>query len=67
MLLSPWSRKRGRVAVTTTGSRTMTSPEAWPTLSSVHATAITRTVPAKAGMSKVTSAVPSGPTVTMPE
>ena len=67
MLLSPVSRKRGSVAVTTTGSRTITSSEAWPTLSLLQATAITRTVPAKAGMSKLVSAVPSGPTVTMPE
>ena len=67
MLLSPVSRKRGSVAVTTTGSRTITSSVACPTLSLLQATAITLTVPAKAGMSKLVSAVPSGPTVTMPE
>ena len=64
---SPVSRKRGRVAVSTTGSRTVTSPEAWPTLSFDQATAITRTVPANAGMSNRTSAVPSDFTLTMPE
>ena len=64
---SPVSRKRGKVAVSTTGSRTITSPEAWPTLSFDQATAITRTVPAKAGMSNCTSAVPSDRTFTMPE
>ena len=64
---SPVSRKRGKVAVSTTGSRTITSPEARPTLSLLQATAITRTVPANAGISNVTSAVPSGLTVTMPE
>ena len=60
--MSPINRKRGSVAVTTTGSRTTTSAEAWPTLSLLQATAITRTVPTKAGMSKLTSAVPSAPT-----
>ena len=53
--------------MSTTASRTITSPEAWPTLSFDHATAITRTVPANAGMSNDTSAVPSGFTVTTPE
>ncbi len=67
VLRSPVSRKRGSVAVSTTGSRTVTSPLARPTLSLLQATAITRTVPANAGMSKATSAVPSGLTVTMPE
>ena len=67
MLLSPINRKRGSVAMTTTGSRTTTSAEAWPTLSLLQATAITRTVPVKAGMAKFTSAVPSAPTLTMPE
>jgi hypothetical protein len=33
----------------------------------LQATAITRTVPVKAGMAKLTSAVPSAPTVTMPD
>jgi len=37
------SRKRGKVAVSTTGSRTITSPDACPTLSFDQATAITRT------------------------
>ena len=64
---SPLSRKRGSVAVSTTGSRMMTSPAARPTLSFDQATAITRAVPAKSGMSNATSAVPSGLTVTMPE
>ena len=54
-------------ASTTTGSRTITSAEAWPTASSVQAIAIRRTVPVKSGMSKVTVAVPSAPTSTMPE
>ena len=39
---SPLSRKRGSVAVSTTGSRTVTSPTARPTLSLLQATAITR-------------------------
>ena len=64
--LSPLSRKRGRVAVSTTGSRTVTSIVARPSLVEVHATAITRAVPANSGMSKLISAVPSAPTVTMP-
>ena len=66
MLLSPVSRKRGKVAVSTTGSRTITSPEARPTLSLLQATAMTRTVPAKAGISNATSAWPER-TSTMPE
>src|SRR6516225_4004126 len=61
-LRSPASMNRGRVAVRTTGSRTVTSPEVWPTLSFDHATAMTRTVPANSGMSKPTSAVPSAAT-----
>ncbi len=65
--LSPVSRKRGIVEVITTGSRTTTSLEPWPTRFSLQATAMTRTVPVKAGISNSTSAVPSGPTVTMPE
>ena len=64
---SPLSRKRGKVAVSTTGSRTVTSVVARPSLVELHATAITRAVPANSGMSKLISAVPSGPTVTMPE
>ena len=56
-----------QVAVSTTGSRMITSPTARPTLSFAQATAITRAVPAKSGMSNATSAVPSGLTVTMPE
>ena len=58
---------RGNVAVTTTGSRAITSPEACPTLSWLQATAMTRTVPVKSGISNATSAVPSRPTVTRPE
>jgi uncharacterized protein YfaS (alpha-2-macroglobulin family) len=65
VLLSPVSRKRGRVAVSTTGSRTMTSPEARPTLSLLQATSMTRTVPANAGISNATSACPER-TSTMP-
>lgn len=66
MLLSPVRRKRGKVAVSTTGSRTVTSPDARPTLSRLQATAMTRTVPAKAGISNVTSACPER-TSTIPE
>ena len=57
---SPTERKRGSVPASTTGSRTITSALALPTRSFVQATAITRAVPLKAGMSKSTSAVPSG-------
>ena len=57
---SPTERKRGSVPASTTGSRTITSALALPTRSFVQATAITRTVPLKAGMSKATLAVPSG-------
>jgi len=64
---SPLSRKRGSVAVSTTGSRTVTSVVARPTLVAVQATAMIRAVPANSGMSKPISALPSGPTVTMPE
>ncbi len=67
MLVSPLKRKRGSEAVTTTGSRTTTSPEAWPVLSLLQAIAITRTVPVNAGISKLTSAVPSSLALTMPE
>ena len=56
---SPGARKRGRLAVSTIGSRTITSPLAWPTASLVQATAITRTVPLNCGMSKSTVALPS--------
>ncbi len=45
----------------------MTSVEALPTRSFVQATAITRAVPLKAGRSKLTLALPSGPTRTRPE
>ena len=64
---SPTERKRGNVPASTTGSRTITSAVALPTRSFDQATAMTRSVPLKAGTSKVTSAVPSGPTVTTPE
>ena len=40
---------------------------ACPTLSLLQATAMTLTVPVKAGIGNSTSAVPSGPTVTIPE
>ena len=46
--------------VTTTGSWTTTSLTAWPTALSVQAMAMTRTVPLKSGMSKLTLALPSG-------
>ncbi len=44
-----------------------TSDEACPTCDFVQATAITRAEPLKAGTSKLTRAVPSGPTFTTPE
>ena len=55
------------VPETTTGSRAITSLEMWPTLVLVQATAMTRMVPLKAGMSKSTDAVPSSATLTIPE
>ena len=58
--MSPTARKRGSVPAMTMGSLTITSLAAWPTFVDVHATAIRRTVPLNAGMSKETSAVPSG-------
>ena len=64
---SPFSKKRGSVAVSTTGSRMVTSPTARPTMLLLQATAMTRAVPAKSGISNRTSALPSGLTVTMPE
>ncbi len=45
-------RKRGRLAVTTTGSRTIMSAEAAPTFAPVQATAVMRTAPLKEGRSK---------------
>ena len=65
--LSPGARKRGRLAVTTTGSRTITSDVAWPTASLVQATAMTRTVPLNCGMSKSIVALPSASSFTGPE
>ena len=50
-----------------TGSRTITSLEAEPTLPALHATAVRRTVPLKSGSWNSTLAVPSAPTWTMPE
>ena len=67
MPLSPLSRKRGKVAVSTTGSRTITSVVARPSLVAVQATAITRAVPANSGMSNSICALPSAATVTIPE
>ena len=64
---SPISRKRGRVALTTTGSRIVTSAWACPTRVPLQAVTITRPVPLKAGTGKVTFAVPSAPTFTTPE
>jgi hypothetical protein len=46
-------RKRGSVAVSTTGSRTVTSTVARPSLVEFHATAMTRAVPANSGISKL--------------
>ncbi len=65
-LSSPGDRNRGRLAVTTTGSRTSTSALACPTPVLDHATAITLSVPLKLGRSKLTRAVPSAPTSTGP-
>ena len=67
LAVSPGAMKRGMEAVTTTGSRTSTSASACPTPASFHAMAMTRTVPLKLGMSKLTRASPSSPTVTGPE
>ena len=64
---SPTLRKRGSVPETTTGSRAITSFDAWPTFVPLQATAMTRMVPLKAGISKSTEAVPSAATRTMPE
>ena len=64
---SPRPRKRGREAATTTGSRSTTSASALPVRPFDQATAATRTVPLKAGMSNATVAVPSAATGTMPE
>jgi myosin heavy subunit len=55
------------IACTTTGSRTITSPEACPTRPFDQATAMTRMEPLKEGISKVTCATPSAPTFTTPE
>ena len=63
--LSPLSRKRGSVAVSTTGSRTITSTVARPSFVAVQAIAMTRAVPANSGISKLTSAEPSAATVTI--
>ncbi len=65
-LVSPGAMNRGTLAVTTTGSRTITSCDAWPTPVADHATAINLTVPSNAGRSNVIFAVPSGPTATGP-
>ena len=64
---SPFNRKRGKVVVSTTGSRITTSETALPTFVALQATAMTRAVPANSGMAKGISADPSAPTVTMPE
>ena len=45
----------------------ITSAWACPTRSPLQAVTITRPVPLKAGIGKVTLAAPSGPTVTTPE
>jgi hypothetical protein len=64
---SPTERNRGSVPARTTGSRTITSALALPTRSLDQATAMTRTVPLNAGMSKSTVASPSASTFTTPE
>ena len=64
---SPTSRKRGSVAETTTLSRTVTSAWAEPTLSLLHATAASRTVPLNPGRSNVTVALPWSSSLTTPE
>src|SRR5262249_43642080 len=46
---SPCSRKRGSVAVSTTGSRMVTSPGARPALAFDHAIAVSRAVRRKIG------------------
>ena len=66
-LWSPGARKRGTVAVTTTGSRTNMSCSACPTASRVQATAINLTVPLKAGRSTFTNASPLASVCTEPE
>ena len=64
---SPKVRNRGADTVTATGSRTIVSLEAAPTLPALQATAVRRTVPLKSGSWNSALAVPSGPTWTMPE
>ena len=66
-LESPGARKRGKLAVITTGSRTRTSCSALPTPDADQTTAITRTVPLNSGRSKLAWAIPSVPTVIGPE
>ena len=50
---SPSVRKRGAATVKATASRTMRSAEAWPTLSALQATAITRTCAVEIGKLEV--------------
>jgi hypothetical protein len=64
---SPTLRKRGRVPVTITGSRMITSAWAAPTFARLQAVTITRPVPLKDGRGKLTLARPSGPTAIGPE
>ena len=64
---SPTLRKRGKVAATTTESRTVTSACADPTLSFDQATAVSRTEPLNAGRSNETDAFPWSSTLTTPE
>ena len=63
---SPGARKFGSEAWITTGSRTRTSREAWPTPLLDQATAITFTVPLKSGILKEAWASPSAPTLVTP-
>ena len=64
---SPGARKRGSSASAMIGSRTVSGLLAAPMRLPAQATAISRSSPAKSGMSRVTVAVPSGATATGPE
>ena len=66
-VVSPGARKRGRLAWTTTGSRTSPSLDAWPTPSADQATAISRTVPLKSGSATGARTRPSASASRRPE
>ena len=66
-VVSPGARKSGRLAWTTTGSRTSQSSVAWPTPSAVQATAISRTVPLKSGSATGARTRPSASASRTPE